>query len=132
MPAERRIFFKFLEFTDRDDFRLCLYAVTKEERKEIMKLFAVDVLLAYLKWPLTDIFFDQVDKTWEFLSVRDFLDVLAILLEIQNNTNVDHQNLAEKFWESSPDRFKEGAETGFIYDKKTIEFIEKMAHKKDD
>ncbi|KAF8782472.1 hypothetical protein HNY73_012754 [Argiope bruennichi] len=129
MPAERRKCFQSLYFTDSDDLRLCLYVVTKEEREEILKLYAEEVLLAYLEWPLIDIFLDQADKTWEFLSVFSFFQVLNRLFELQSGADVDHKNLAEKFWERSPDRFKENAEPKFIYGKRLNEFIEKINNK---
>ncbi|KAF8782473.1 hypothetical protein HNY73_012755 [Argiope bruennichi] len=132
MPAERRKFFMSLVYSDMDDLRMCLYVVTKEEREEIMKLYAVDVLLAYSEWPLTGIFLDQAEKTWEFLSVSCFLDVLGHLLDLQSSADFDHGNLAGEFWERSPDHFKETAKSFFIYEKRTIEFIEKMSYKNDD
>ncbi|KAF8782469.1 hypothetical protein HNY73_012751 [Argiope bruennichi] len=128
-PAERRKCIESWYYADSDDFRLCLYVVTKEERHEIMKLYAADVLVLYLEWPLIDIFFDQADKMWEFLSVLDFLYVLDRIFKLQSGADVDHKNLAEKFWERSPDHFKENAKPYFFFGKRLNEFIEKKKNK---
>ncbi|KAF8782468.1 hypothetical protein HNY73_012750 [Argiope bruennichi] len=110
-PAQRSKFFKYLKFCDADDLRFCLYAVSAKEQKEIMKLFAREVLLAHAKWPLTDAFLEIADKSWEFLNPLSFTDVLGRLLEFKNCSDVDYKYLVEEFWNRSPAHFKEDSFT---------------------
>ncbi|GBM48026.1 hypothetical protein AVEN_34356-1 [Araneus ventricosus] len=127
-PEHRREYFKYLSLSDVDDFRSCLYHVTNEEQKEIMKLHARRVLLIHMEWPLACVFLDVAEKMWEFLSYSSFTHVLELLVFAKNKADFDYEHLTAEFWKRCPDDFRKNA-GGFVYFSSTLKFIEDMKEK---
>ncbi|GBM93956.1 hypothetical protein AVEN_106925-1, partial [Araneus ventricosus] len=109
-PEDRKKYLYSLQFRDLDDLLLCMYSVTKEEEKQILKWCAVNLLYIYLEWPLRSLFLETEEKLRNYIDELSFQCLLErIFINMKLWEDFDHYELFEGFWNSSHDHFKERA-----------------------
>ncbi|GBO27313.1 hypothetical protein AVEN_114727-1 [Araneus ventricosus] len=112
-PEERKWFLNRLRFASDDDFRSCLYSVTKEEEEQIVKTHARRILLLHLKWPLQSLFLETAENMFHFIGVECFRFLLKKLLVLKDlkeeglKEDCNYSALFEEFWYRSPRHLKE-------------------------
>ncbi|GBM30329.1 hypothetical protein AVEN_174140-1 [Araneus ventricosus] len=111
LRTEERVFFLYaLTFAKADDLRLCLYALSEEEEKKILRFSwsPMKLLRGYLQWPLHSLFLETVVKLWKYIDELGYRDILDHLLSSGINREVfDFYEFFECFWKSSPNHLRE-------------------------
>ncbi|GFY78026.1 uncharacterized protein TNIN_92081 [Trichonephila inaurata madagascariensis] len=81
------------------------------------------VLRDYLKWPLQFKFLEMAGQAWNYMTVKDFYDLLYTIseekmsprsLEIDHESDFDYEGLLHEFWEQSPHHLKISAKEFYV------------------
>ncbi|GBO38863.1 hypothetical protein AVEN_85769-1 [Araneus ventricosus] len=130
-PKDRQKFLYSLQFAAEDDFRFCLFSMTKEEEEEMLASEATRFFLLHLGWPLQSLFLQTVEKTWNFIGNGLF----EFLFDIISNYNIiwqdfDYHKLYQDFWNRSPNRLKESTEERPCFKKRIDVYFVKIRRKR--
>ncbi|GBM65678.1 hypothetical protein AVEN_148267-1 [Araneus ventricosus] len=110
-PEDRQRFLTSLRFATPDDLRFCLYALTKEEEEQILKLDVSGLLCLYLDWPLQRFFLETARKVWDYMDNDSFRNVLDnIIYKKYRRKKLDYSELFRGFWNSSPNHLRRRCE----------------------
>ncbi|GBN04074.1 hypothetical protein AVEN_192739-1 [Araneus ventricosus] len=102
------------------DFKLkCLQQLGKKWQEEILKTQPFNVLRCLLSWPFESNFLAVADSVWNHLSPRNFcrvLDTFIFSLESYEWQNFELAEILKKFWDESPESFKDYAKQARVYE----------------
>lgn len=114
LPSEKAL--SFLEgrikwnYRINNNERIYLSSLNLEQKKEFFKTCPFEILIVYLQWPLQTEFIRMADHLWSYLTEKNFLDVLFIIVNEKINKkwkDFNYFQLIAEFWHRSPDKFKE-------------------------
>ncbi|GBM92859.1 hypothetical protein AVEN_61096-1 [Araneus ventricosus] len=78
---ERKKLLFFIESPEDDDLLSCLFAMTKEEEKQIMREIALKLLYITFEWPQRSRFVEISEKIWNCIDERSFRTLLDHFFE---------------------------------------------------
>ncbi|KAF8796928.1 hypothetical protein HNY73_001256 [Argiope bruennichi] len=89
-----------------DDFRLCLFQMSEQERTELFQTMPRVVLMNYLNWPLQYLFLKMAKELVQYLDLADFENIMDGMLSFLFLNEYDYASLFKEFWTIIPDCFK--------------------------
>lgn len=94
--------------TDPDVFFYLLTEMDERQQREIFRSDPYRVLECFLEWPVQSFFIEMADLLWDFLPKWDYCVLLKIIIDkiTYSYKDWDYEKLFGKFWEKSPDVFK--------------------------
>ncbi|GBN18550.1 hypothetical protein AVEN_162311-1 [Araneus ventricosus] len=106
---DRENILAFLNFTNSEDYWICLHAAaTKEEEEQILNIGSSKLLFFYLEtWPLQSFFFDMAEKVWHFLTPAGFTCVIMEIWFYYEARRQDFDYFKVDFWNRSPINLRE-------------------------
>ncbi|GBN41774.1 hypothetical protein AVEN_26684-1 [Araneus ventricosus] len=109
LPEDRLNLLYNVEFA-KDDFRPCLYSMTKEEEEQLLNKDVFSVLRLYLQWPMQSLFLETAEKTRNYIGDRGFKLLLSVIFcDMTLMKGFDYYELFENFWNRSSNSLKESS-----------------------
>ncbi|GBO45627.1 hypothetical protein AVEN_275742-1 [Araneus ventricosus] len=108
-PEERKKFFIPLQSSLPEDFRLCIYSMTKEEQEEVVRESPLSLLYLHLNWPLQNLFLQTAEKIINYIDARSFRILLCHIGYLDDRGDFDYRELFREFWNGIPDHLKKSA-----------------------
>ncbi|GBN51392.1 hypothetical protein AVEN_80233-1 [Araneus ventricosus] len=108
-PEDRKKFLIPIQSSLPQDFRLCIYSMTKEEQEEVVRENPLGVLYLHLDWPLQNLFLETAEKIIDFIDARSFRILLRYIVDLDDRGDFDYRELFRELWNRIPDHLKRSA-----------------------
>ncbi|GBO22046.1 hypothetical protein AVEN_114516-1 [Araneus ventricosus] len=108
-PEDREKILYLLQSSPSEEFRLCIYTMTKEEQEEVVRENPLSFLYLHLKWPLQNLFLQTAEKIINYIDARSFFILLHHIVDLDDRGDFDYTELFRELWDMVPDHLKENA-----------------------
>ncbi|GBN49308.1 hypothetical protein AVEN_71156-1 [Araneus ventricosus] len=108
-PEDRKKILYLLQSSPSEEFRLCIYTMTKEEQEEVVRENPLSFLYLHLKWPLQNLFLQTAEKIINYIDARSFCVLLHHIVDLYDRGDFDYRELFRELRNMVPDHLKESA-----------------------